>query len=176
MAGKQNSEDAFAPNTPDQPVDESLFGSAEEQTSAEQAWNDGGSLAAQANPVGTFVAVIDEATLGRSQSSNRLQITYKLRIIGGPSNDAKIGKYDGLETPAQAKITRQQLERLGINTKALTLAQLPAVLLDLTGKTVQINAKQNGQFYNIFFQKLLQPGENPTAGRMSTSSGAGKPF
>lgn len=136
--------------------DTGLFPDPSEAAAAESTWDDGAKEADRNNPVGTFQVSIDDANLGRSINSDRLQITYKMTILTGEYKDVVIRKYDGLETAQQASITRQQMERLGINVKGLSLQQLPAVLLELIGKQAVIMAKKNGQYYNIYFQRLMQ--------------------
>ena len=96
-----------------------------------------------------------EAELQRSSSSDRLQIFYLLKILNGEFKDREIRKYDGLGTAQQAGITQTQLKRLGINMANMTREKLPAILLELKGKRVKINAKETGQYYNIHFTSLV---------------------
>ena len=138
--------------------DAGLFPSVEEAKGAEDVWQQGVEQTSKQNPVGTFTVSFDEITLGRSTSSGRLQITYKMTILAGESKDSEIRKYDGLETSQQASITQQQLERLGIDAKTLSLQQLPAALLTLRDKRAVVMCKQNGQYYNVYFQRLVQEG------------------
>lgn len=149
--------------------DSSLFPSATDAKNAESAWNSGQEEAEKGQPVGTFQAIIKEAELGRSSSSDRLQIHYSLEIANGEFKGVELHKYDGLETSQQASITQQQLNRLGVNTKNLSLNQLPAALLDLVDKTVQIRTKKNGEYYNIYFQRLMT---EPVASGAGADKGA----
>ena len=151
--------------TEESPFDSGLFPDQAEATAAEATWEEGGVEAARNEPVGTLQVSIDEATLGHSINSGRLQITYKMTILTGEYKDVIIRKYDGLDTNQQSSISRQQLERLGVNVKGLKLQQLPAVLLELVGKNAVVMTKKNGQYYNIYFQRLIQgEGEGGFAG------------
>ncbi len=147
---------------PPDEVDSTLFPSAEDATEAQSVWDQGVAEAARDNPVGTFQAKINEAILGRSMSSDRLQIHYELEIESGEFAGVKVHKYDGLETSQQAKITQSQLNRLGVETTGMKMEEIPAVLLDLTGKSLIFSAKQNGRYYNIYFQRLMQAGDEST--------------
>ncbi len=138
-------------------LDPSLFPDGS-QAAAQAIWDQGTKEAKSDSPEGTFQVSIDEATLGRSLSKGRLQIHWKMTILAGEFQGKVLNKYDGLETAQQAKITQQQLARLGIAADKVKLEQLPAVLLSLQGKKASIMGKMNGQFYNIYFQKLILEG------------------
>lgn len=146
-----------------QSFDSSLFPDKESLEEAVGAFSEGQEKAEKGNPIGTFNATIISADLGRSQSSDRLQIHYELELLTGEPKGETLHKYDGLATPDQVSITLQQLKRLGVKTAGIDLEQLPAILLDLKGKTISITTKQNGEYYNIYFQRML--GDKPSAGR-----------
>lgn len=141
--------------TNDVGVDNSLLPSGATENDDDSIFAEGLKDAQLDKPKGKFQARIDAAELGRSTSSNRLQIHYTLTILNGPSANITLHKYDGLATPQQTAMTTQQLSRLGVVLEGLTLQKLPAVLVDLVGQTVAIMCKQNKQFHNIYFQKLL---------------------
>lgn len=154
-------------------LDKSLFPSQDDFANAQNAWNAGGELSSLEEPVGTHQGCIRKATLGRSQSSSRLQISYEIEVMLGESKGVKLRKYDGLETPMQVKITQSQLARLGI--KVDSIEKLPAALLTLIDKPIVFSAKKNGQYYNINFQRLIvADGENPTGFSTVANSGAAK--
>ena len=135
--------------------DRSLFDSAEEAAQASAMLDAGRGYQSAHQPVGTHQAEITEAVLERSQSSGRLQIHYELTILVGPHKDTVIYKYDGLDTDVGTNITMQDLSRLGVDTAKVTIATLPAILITLKGKKVTIKAKQNKQYYNVNFVKIL---------------------
>ena len=97
--------------------------------------------------------MIISATLGASQSSGRLQITYTLRILAGASKGVEVKKYDGFGSEKQTSMTQGQLRTLGVDTSKISIKQLPVHLLKLQGQVVSIECKQNGEFYNIYFQR-----------------------
>lgn len=138
---------------PDEEVDESLFPDAASAAEAEKVWGEG---SAAAGPVGTFQVLIKDATLGRSTGSDRLQIAWELEIMDGPSKGKVIRKYDGLATPQQASISKQQLQRLGINVAKIGLPQLPAALMTLKNTLAIVGAKVKGEFYNVTFNKKIE--------------------
>jgi len=152
--------------------DKSLFGAASEAAKAEDVWQQG--IEGLNQPVGTFQVDIVTAVLERSQSSDRLQIHYELVVLAGANKDLKFDKYDGLETPDQTRISQAQLSALGVNVKKTSINALPAILLDLTHKKATIKTKQNGAFFNIYFQKLITgmpssvPGTRTTPRRKTT--------
>ena len=155
---------------PEESYDSSLFPSKEHQKAATDVWTGAQKQVEKSDPVGTFQATIDVAELVRSQSSDRLQIHYKLNILVGENKGTVLNKYDGLQTEQQAAITQQQLARLGVKTAAITMEKLPAMLLSLVGKNCSITTKKNGDFFNIYFQRLM--GETVGAG----NGGSGKKF
>jgi hypothetical protein len=152
-------------------VDQSLFPDAASVQDAEQVWEGGTAEAAKRNPVGNFVATIDEAILCRAASSDRLQVKYSLKLVGGEFDGTELMKFDGLGSPQQAGITQGQLKALGVDVSKVTLKSLPATLLNLNGKKVMIACKQNGEYYNIRFMRLA--GENITA-KGAVTTGAPK--
>jgi hypothetical protein len=135
--------------------DSELFADVAAQQSAASNWDAGKKIQPKNQPQGTFQAEITAAELGRSASSDRLQIHYEMVILLGPSKDTIIHKYDGLETPEQVNMTQRQLTRLGADISKMNLEELPAVLLELEHQKVVIRCKQNKEFYNIFFQKVV---------------------
>lgn len=156
-------------------VDQELFPDQETFASDQDAWS-GGQAEAQM-PIGTFQVEIKEAVLERSKSSSSLQIRYMLEVVGGEHHGKKIPKFDGLNTPQRAKISQQQLQRLGVDTSKVTLATLPAVLLDLQGKKAVVTGKMNPPYYNVNFQRIVDP--NQAVGAPSfkapASAAGGKP-
>lgn len=148
--------------------DKTLFADANEAAKMDDVWNQG--QEARNLPIGSFQADIASAVLERAQSSDRLQIHYELVILSGSFKDVKLEKYDGLETPEQTSITQSQLAALGVNVKKLTVATLPATLLKLTHQKAAIKTKQNGPFYNIYFQKLIVGTPKSVAARNDSGS------
>ena len=134
---------------------------ADELEGMEGVWEDAKSVRPKNQPIGTFQATITNATLGRSQTSDRLQIHWELTILGGESKDVVLHKYDGLETPEQTAMTQRGLKNLGIEAAKYKLAQLPALLVSLKGKKITVLTRQNGEYYNIYFKrpvKAVTPG------------------
>lgn len=167
---KSNVNDQVDDNNDDgEGLDNDLFPNADDLASAEAIWGEGSEADEKSRPVGSMQAEITEATMGRS-SSDKLQIHYKLLVLTGPGKDETLNKYDGLDTPERARITQNQLRRLGVDTKKINIKMLPSVLMDLQGKKIVINCKQNGDFYNIYFTKLVN--DKPTSG---PREGGGKP-
>jgi hypothetical protein len=122
----------------------------------DDVWGAGQEQVAKGEPLGTFRVQIEKATVGRSNSSGRLQIHYELTVCGEhESAGITLHKYDGLGTPQQASITQRQLAALGVNTGQVNGKQLPGVLLALQGSVVEVMARKNGDFYNIYFQKVI---------------------
>lgn len=140
---------------PDESFDESLFPAEGDKKAADEAWDAGKEETARGNPIGNFNAEIKSAVLGRSKSSDRLQISYELVIAAGEFRGVTIRKYDGLGSPQQTSITQNGLKKLGVDINTVTMKTLPAVLVDLEGKFVAITTKQNGDFYNIYFQRII---------------------
>lgn len=130
-------------------------------------WEQGKSQARKDQPVGTFQVEITSASIGRSQSSDRLQIAYEMVIIAGPSKDVVLRKYDGMGDAQQMSIAQSSLRALGVDTKKHGIKELPAVLLTLKGKQVAVTTKQNGDFFNVYFKR--------TVVKKQTSSTAGAP-
>ena len=161
----------------DETVDTSLFTDAAEAKAAEDIFSSGKEYKQKHQPVGTFQVEITEAVLERSQSSNRLQIHYELVVLVGPSKDIVLSKYDGLEQEVSANIALQDLARVGVKTTNLNLKTLPAALVALKGRKATVTAKQNGDFYNVNFRKLLTgPQGAPSTEATATKGAPGKKF
>jgi hypothetical protein len=152
-------------------IDESLFPNPEDAQEAEEFWSGGIEENDRARPTGSFQANIDNATLERSSSGDRLQIHYELTIITpGTYKDTTLHKYDGLGSKQQASITQNQLRRLGVDTKKVSLKTLPATLLTLKNKKCIINCRIKGDYHNVLFTKLL--GDTPlSAPRQAGATG-----
>lgn len=140
---------------PNESVDPSLQMDAQQSAELDAIFQEGQTKAARKNPVGTFQFDIQDATFEQSKNSGRWQIHYELQILTGEYAGEVLNKYDGFGSGDQAQISLSQLKVLGVDTTRLTHAQLPAVLLKVKGKQVVGRAKQNGEFYNINFQKLI---------------------
>ncbi len=140
-------------------VDDSLLpkpgGDGPSDQDMEGLWNAGSKEREKGEPIGQFQVTIKEATLGRSTSSGRVQIHYKLECMNGEGAGQTLHKYDGLGTPKQVSITQQQLKRIGVDVDKLSIQKLPAALLDLQGKVIAVTARKSGDFYNIFFNRLV---------------------
>ena len=158
---------------PEPEYDETLFPTVEEREEALTAWDEGKEEAERGNPIGTFQARIAVAELGRSSSSNRLQIHYELEILVGEHQGIIIHKYDGLATAKQSSITQQQLKRLGVDISGLTLELLPAQLLELVDVQIVLATRQNEEFYNIYFQRRMSPGVAQGAPESAASAAPG---
>lgn len=155
-------------------IDPSLFPDASAMKDADDIWKGGEEEAAKRNPVGSFLWEIEDAELTRSTSSDKLQIHYHLKVLSPPENiGVEVDKYDGLGSPKQASITQQQLKRIGVDTSKVTMKTLPAILLELKGKKVLGTAKQNGDFYNMYFSKLAPDGTNALAAAASGNGAKG---
>lgn len=154
----ESSPEAESPPMPDGEVDESLFPSQEDFNDAQGIWDEGKEETERGRPVGQFQARIAVAELGRSSSSNRLQIHYELEILAGEYEGVVLHKYDGLATAQQASISQQQLKRLGVDTAGLDIPTLPAQLLELVDENVVITCRQNGEFHNIYFNRRMSEG------------------
>jgi hypothetical protein len=126
-----------------------------EPNEADSVWEAGKSEAKKTNPVGQFQVKIEKAELGRSNSSGRLQIHYELAVVTGDAAGSTLHKYDGLGTAKQASITQQQLTRIGVDLEGVNMSKLPAVLADIVGRVVAVQARQNGDFYNIYFNRAV---------------------
>lgn len=153
--------------------DTELFSDAKEAAEMNSIWDEGKAQAAQ--PIGTFQVDIVDAAQERSQSSDRLQIRYELVVIAGEHKGHVFRKFDGLATPQQSQIAQNQLKSLGVDISKMTLGKLPAVLLSLVGTKAQVSTKQNGPYFNIYFQKPLKgmPKTKKTTKKKTTTARGG---
>lgn len=150
--------------------DPTLFENQDAFQEAASFFNKGQEEAIKGRPEGTFQAIIQKADVGRA-SSGRLQCEYALELMSGASKGSVLMKYDGLQSEKTVEIALGQLSRLGVDIKKVNLNNLRATVKSLENLLVQIMCKQNGEFYNIYFQKVLkkvQPG--------TTSPGANAKF
>lgn len=152
-------------------VDESLLPNGEgggqdfdlDDPEMQKLWNEGKDELEKGEPVGTFRVLVKSAAVGKSNSSGRTQIKYELVVTEGhESAGITLFKYDGLGSAKQVSMTMKQLNNLGVVVPKFNL--LPAALLDLQGSVVEVNAKKNGDFYNILFMKRVDAGSAGIAG------------
>ncbi len=140
---------------PDDEVDNTLFPDPSAAAEADAIWQAGADENEKGKPQGAYNVTVVKAELGKSNSSGRLQIHYELKVETGDSAGITLHKYDGLGTAKQAAITQQQLARVGIDMRGMTMQKLPAVLASLVGSTIGVTGKTNGDFYNIYFNKAV---------------------
>jgi hypothetical protein len=153
--------------------DAELFSSVEEQAEAEGVFGAGKALPARENPTGTFQVNIDEVSTGKSQSSDKLQNVFALRILVGPLEGKVIMRYGGLSSEKQVRMELDQLKRLGVNIDAIdSIAKMKATVLTLKDTKCVVNARQNGEFYNIYFQKAINQLSPETTEAIDKSSKA----
>jgi hypothetical protein len=141
---------------PEESFDSTLFSSAEEAAEAEGIFGAGKALPPRENITGTFQVNIDECSTGPSQSSGKLQNVFQLRVLVGPHEGKVISRYGGLGSDKQVRMELDQLKRLGVDVDKIdTIAKMKAVVLTLKDTKCVINARMNNEFYNIYFQKVI---------------------
>lgn len=107
-------------------------------------------------PDGTYQVKITKATINKSQSSKRLQISWEFTIISGDLKNRKKFAHDGLETKENMDYVKTRLARLGVDVEGTKLGDMPEILESVIGKTCEIKVKTRGDFQNAYVQKLIE--------------------
>jgi hypothetical protein len=139
----------------DEDINNDLFPNEADAGEAESLWKGGQDQAERGKPEGKFQVRIKKAALGRSNSSGRMQIHYQLEVVSGDSIGIMLNKYDGMGAVKQVAMTQEQLRRLGVDVKSLSIQQLPAALTTLIDRVVNVTGKVNGDFHNIYFNSMV---------------------
>jgi hypothetical protein len=106
-------------------------------------------------PDDVYQAKVSKATIGKSQSSGRMQVAFEFTIISGEFKNRKKWAYDGLETKENMDYLKTRLARLGVDVKKLKISDLPEALESILGTTCEIKVKTRGDFQNTYVQKQI---------------------
>jgi hypothetical protein len=155
---------------PTEAYDPLLFSSEEEFKEAQAIFGEAHKDHLEGNPIGTYQVLLEDVVWGKSQSSDKWQITWTLKIVGGKIDGKTLMKYSGFGSPQQAKMSMDELKKLGVDTAKLSLNIMPAICLSLKGKMASVKTQQNKEFYNIYFLKLIRQ-VNPKTTQPAGQSG-----
>lgn len=113
---------------------------------------------------GRYLARLTGGTIGKSQSSGRLQVTWSFKFEEGEYEGQNKLDFSGLET-------EQNLYYLGLRFRDLgyeipdSIADIQAVLADVasTKPLCKIRLKTKGEFQNLYIDKVFAPGDESGA-------------
>ncbi|MCP4549258.1 MAG: hypothetical protein GY835_22625 [bacterium] len=158
-AKKKTTSPARASNADPAPADDDLFPQVDVSAMDTAGWNEGQAYQDPSKPVGTFTTRVKTAGLVRAQSSQKLQFVWELEIMEPEEHEGTVvTKRDGLGSPKQVDITQQQLARVGINAKRLSLEEVGEVLTQAEKESwvIKVQTRQNGEFFNVYFQQRVR--------------------
>jgi hypothetical protein len=125
---------------------------------AKQAVQEGGG-AFERLPDGVYTAILSDAQLGESQTSNRLQVTWSWTIAEGEQKGETVYDYSGLDTEEQMGWFLRRVSQLGydieaVEAKTLEAELLPQIVEDKLLCEIQLRTK--GEFQNVRVRKVLE--------------------
>lgn len=107
-------------------------------------------------PDDRYQAKVTGARIGKSKSSNRIQIAWEFTIISGEYKNRKKWAYDGLETKENLDYVKTRLARLKVKIpKKISDGGLAEALEACIGLTCEIQVKTRGDFQNVYVNKLI---------------------
>lgn len=105
-------------------------------------------------PAGNYQVKIDSATINRSKSSGRLQVSWVLTVVSGDHRGRKLFKHDGIEDDGQRGWFKAALAKLGVEFPE-SAKDLPDTLGELEGSYAQVSVKHKDEYVNVYFTKAL---------------------
>jgi hypothetical protein len=99
-------------------------------------------------PDGDYQATIRKVELIRSKKNGKLNLRWRLRVIGPRCPGAELTKWNGFDSAEKLGYLKKDLAICGLQVPAL--AKLEAILPDLDGKTVEVHVETNGQYQNVY--------------------------
>ncbi len=111
-------------------------------------------------PDGTYIVALTAAEVNESQNG-RLQIKWEYAIVDGEHAGMSINRYDGLDRPENLPYVIRELARYGVDFAAMKPEDLPSVLesLVMLRPQLQVRCKTNGDFQNVYTNKVLTMSE-----------------
>jgi hypothetical protein len=115
-------------------------------------------------PDGAYLMKLNDASIGLSQTSGRLQITWNYTVMEGEKTGDSHRVYDGLDaTDARDPLpyVLRTIRRFGVNIDVLKIDELPEVLLQLSALHPLIKCRlatstKNGKtFQNTYVDQVM---------------------
>jgi hypothetical protein len=105
---------------------------------------------------GRYKARIKDATIGMSQSSNRLQVAWSYEILEGEFKGKTKMDWDGADTEDNQMWLGRKLVRLGYDIPD-DLEDVESILAEIRKKkpVVRITLKTKGEFQKVYVDKVL---------------------
>lgn len=115
-------------------------------------------------PAGKYICRLVGAELGQSESSGRMQIHWQHKVVKGEELGTVQHSWDGVDTPESLVWLARKLSRLGVEMGDDTLDNLEDTLSEIVAAEplVRITVKENGEFTNVYLDKLLDEDETET--------------
>lgn len=105
-------------------------------------------------PDGVYKAEIVDVSVGYAKTSGRLQFNWQFKIIEPAEYAGQfIFKHSGLATPENLRFAKADFATVGIMLDKLS--DLVDREADFLGRGVELRLKTNGEFQNVYIQKLL---------------------
>jgi hypothetical protein len=105
-------------------------------------------------PDARYHGVISEAAVGRSKTSNRLQVSWDVIISEGDFENWHVWKYDGLEGEESLDWLMTTLEALDLEAPD-DLSDLPGILAEAVGLEIEFDVKTKNEFQNVYFREAI---------------------
>ncbi len=105
-------------------------------------------------PDGTYKAEIVDVNVGYAKLSGRLQFNWQFKIVEPAEYAGQyIFKHSGLATPDNLRFAKADFATVGITLDKLS--DLVDREADFLGRGVELRLKTNGEFQNVYIQRLL---------------------
>lgn len=119
---------------------------------------------------GRYLAQVTSAEITESQSSGRLQVSWKYVIVDGEYKDQAIYNYDGIESLENQKWFALKMSRkFGYDMDSLE-DELEDILKEITKEKplAKIRVVTKGEFQNVYVDKVLGKKEDENGGEEET--------
>lgn len=157
MAAKKTSKKATPPAKNGSKVSGKKSGIAAELAALDADWDSAEEKAGGGDvPDGKYAVRIEEAMIGKSKASDRLQVNWTLKIVAGEHAGRNLWKHDGITDTEGLSWLRTALTRLGVEWPASS-GELPETLEGLVGTFAEVQAKTKAgnDIQNVYFNKAL---------------------
>lgn len=109
---------------------------------------------------GRYLCTIVGAELGEAQTSGRLQVIWKFKILEGDEKDQETWAFQGLDTVQGQSFFHRDLARLGYEAPEEISDLSPVLKQIVKAKLIlYVQVKTKGDFQNKYINKLVTPEE-----------------
>lgn len=117
----------------------------------------------QRYPDGKYLCRLTSTSIGPSEGSGRMQVTWGYTIMEGELKGSLHRSFQGLDNEKSLEFLARDLSRFGYDPQDLKLSRLPALLDEIAEAKpwVLIRLKSKGEFQNTYIDRFLGTDYSP---------------